>query len=130
MKSLLALSWCGLMRSVPQPVPLLEHDGLCLAMKILWANGFYKHINLSKNQQSLDRIIVLSGAAIWSAIQKYETGTNKCVEFSVAKSKDTSTFKDIFQTRLSPHIELARHLSSLKAKMKELHQWQAHIIEP
>jgi len=88
-------------------------------MEILWANGFYKDINLD-DLQSLDGVIALAGAAICSAIQEYETGVYKRVKFSVAKSGDTyHSIRRYISDKISPNTELATRLSSLKIKMKE-----------
>jgi hypothetical protein len=111
------------MVKVSQPVALLEHDRLIyyLVMEILWVNGFYKDIDF-EDLQSLDGVIALAqaGAAICSAIQEYETGIYKRIEFSTAKSR--GTYRDIrtyISDKIYTCIELTVHYNLLKVKIRE-----------
>jgi hypothetical protein len=88
-------------------------------MEILWVNGFYKDIDF-EDLQSLDGVIALAGAAICSAIQEYETGIYKRIEFSTAKSR--GTYRDIrtyISDKIYTRVELTARYNLLKVKIRE-----------
>ena len=85
----------------------------------MWVSGFYKDIDF-EDLQSLDGVIALAGAAICSAIQEYETGIHKRIEFSTAKSR--GTYRDIWtyiSDKIYTHVELAARYNLLKVKIRE-----------
>ncbi|KAG1785754.1 uncharacterized protein HD556DRAFT_1450406 [Suillus plorans] len=100
-------------------VPVLEHTGLIrVVMDILWVNGFYKDLDL-QDLQSLDGAIALAGAAICSAIQEYEMGVWKRIDFSTAKSKSTYTSIKTYMTEtIYTCVELTERFHWIKVNMK------------
>ncbi|KAG1862926.1 hypothetical protein C8R48DRAFT_773663 [Suillus tomentosus] len=100
-------------------VPVLEHTALIhVVMDILWVNGFYKDLDL-QDLQALDGVIALTGAAICSAIQEYEMGVWKRINFSTAKSKSTYTSIKTYMTEtIYTCIELTARFHCIKVNMK------------
>ncbi|KAG0699893.1 hypothetical protein DFH29DRAFT_1001548 [Suillus ampliporus] len=104
---------------VLQNVPVLEHAGLIhVVMDVLWVNGFYKDIDF-QDPQSLDGVIALVGAAICLAIQEYEMGVWKRIDFSTAKSKSTYTsIKTYMMQTIYSCVELTERFHLIKVNMK------------